>query len=882
MAQFRKPRSQAHWGENRGAATLAAALVESAGIAHAAARSGALGGGMKSQARVVVIGGGVVGVSTLYHLARKGWKDVMLVERRELTSGSTWHAAGLLPLFNMSYSVGQLHKYSVNLYHELERETGQKVGFSVVSNIRLARTADRMDEYRFYAGVARTIGVEVRFLTPDQVKEVWPLCNIDGLLGAIQHPQDGYIQPADLTQALAKGAREHGAEINRNTTVMGIEARPGGEWLVRTDKGDITCEHVVSASGNFARKTGAMVGLDVPVIPVEHQYIVTEPHPAILERHAQGLPEMGVLRESDSSWYMREEAGGLLLGPYEKGAPCCYVDGPSDDCEYELFEGDLERLMPHVETAMARVPAFGEVGVKKIYNGAICYTPDGSPIVGPAWGLRNFWLNEGHSFGITAAGGAGWQIAEWIVEGEPSIDMMGVDPRRFGPYASRGYLRTKNEEAYANVFTVHYPDEERPAARPLKRSPCYDRMQALGAVFGQVYGWERPNWFAPPDYGLGESDLATPDTLLRENFSPPPKGRERPVEKYSFRRSNYFEFVGRECRHVHEKVGLLDMSAFAKFEVTGPGAETWLNHVLANRVPRRIGRIALCHLLSLNGGVRSEFTVYRTGLEHFYLVSAGALERHDWDYLCKLKPGDGSVSLQKVTTQYGVLVLAGPRSRDVLRKVTDADLSSNAFPWLSGQFVNVGCAQAHAIRVNFVGELGWELHHPIEMQNYIFDLLMEAGAEFELKPFGIRAMDSLRLEKSYRLIPRELSIEYAALESGLERFVRLDKDDFIGKDALLAWRERGFKWQFVTLEVHGVTDADARGSEPIYENGEMIGRCTSGGYGWRVRKSLALGMVSPAFAAAGTEVEIEILGERRRATVIAESPYDAGNEVLRG
>ncbi|MFL4994844.1 MAG: FAD-dependent oxidoreductase, partial [Microvirga sp.] len=437
---------------------------------------------MKTQARVVVIGGGVVGVGTLYHLAKKGWSDVVLIERKELTSGSTWHAAGLLPLFNMSYSVGQIHRYSVNLYRSLEEETGQPVGFAQVSNIRLARTQDRWDEFMYYKGVADTIGVKVNVLTPAQVKEIWPLCETDGIIGAIQHPDDGYIQPADLAQALAKGARARGAEIYRYTTVIGIKRKASGDWLVKTDRGDITCEHVVSATGNFARRTGAMVGLEIPVIPVEHQYIVTEPHPAVLERQRMDLPEMGVLREADSSWYMREENGGFILGPYEVGAPCCYVDGPADDSEYELFQEDLERLAPHIETAIARVPAFGEVGVKKVYNGAIAYTPDGSPIIGPAWDLKNFWLNEGHSFGVTAAGGAGWQLAEWIVEGEPSIDMMGVDPRRFGPYATRGYLREKNEEAYANVFTVHYPDEERSVARPLKRAPCYDRMGALGAV----------------------------------------------------------------------------------------------------------------------------------------------------------------------------------------------------------------------------------------------------------------------------------------------------------------------------------------------------------------------------------------------------------------
>jgi len=836
---------------------------------------------MKTQARVVVIGGGVVGASTLYHLVRKGWSDVVLVERRELTSGSTWHAAGLLPLFNMSYSVGQIHKYSVNLYQKLEEETGQHVGLKQVSNIRLARTADRMDEYRYYAGVARTIGVNVRFITPEEVEEIWPLCNVDGIIGAIQHPDDGYVQPADLTQALARGARAGGAEIYRNTTVTSITRNRSGEWVVGTDKGEIACEHVVSCSGNFVRQTGEMVGLDIPVIPVQHQYIVTEPHPDIVRRKEQGLPEMGVLRESDASYYLREENGGLLLGPYEIGAPCCYVDGPSESSEYELFEPDLDRLEPYIEACMHRVPAFGEVGVKNIYNGAICYTPDGSPIIGPAWDLKNFWLNEGHSFGITAAGGAGWQIAEWIVEGEPSIDMMGVDPRRFGPYASRGYLREKNEEAYRNVFTVHYPDEERVAARPLRRAPCYDRMKALGAVFGTVYGWERPNWFAPQGYGLTEEDLAKPDTLVNENHPKVPEG-ELPKEKWSFRRSNYFEFVGRECRHVHEKVGLLDMSAFAKVLVEGPGAESWLESLVANRVPGAVGRITLAHMLSANGGVRSEFTIYRSGPESFYLVSAGAFERHDFDYLRKLRPTDGSVDLQKVTTQYGVLVLAGPDARRVLEKLTDADLSNRAFPWLTGRHISVGWARVLAVRVNFVGELGWELHHPIEMQNYLFDLLMDAGREFDIRPFGIRAMDSLRLEKSYRLIPRELSIEYAALESGLDRFVRLDKEsDFIGRKALADWKARGFRYAFATLEVHDVTDADARGSEPIYKDGELVGRATSGGYGWRVGKSLALAMVPPALAAVGTELEIEILGERHRATVIEESPFDPTNERLR-
>jgi dimethylglycine dehydrogenase len=810
---------------------------------------------MKSQARVVVIGGGAVGVSTLYHLTRKGWSDVVLIERKELTSGATWHAAGLLPLFNMSYSVGQIHKYSVALYKTLEEETGQDVGFRQVTNIRLALNPDRMDEFRQYASVAETIGVQVEFLTPQQVKEIWPLCNIEGVVGAIRHPEDGYIQPADVTQAMAKGARAGGAEIYRQTRVTAIERKPSGDWLVRTDQGDVACEHVVSATGSFARQTGAMVGLDVPVIPVQHQYIVTEPHPEILRRQRDGLPEMGVLREPDTSWYLREEAGGLLLGPYEAGAPCCYVDGPHEDAEYELFPEDLERLTPHIEAAINRVPAFGEVGVKQVYNGAIPYTPDGGPIVGPAWGLRNFWLNEGHSFGITAAGGAGWQLAEWITEGEPTIDMLGADPRRFGDYATESYLRQKNEEAYRNVYTIHYPDEERPAARPLRMAPCYDRMQALGAVFGQKSGWERPNWFAPE--GVPQED------------------------HWSFRRSRWFEHVGEECRNVEENVGLLDMTAFAKARVSGRGAEAFLDRLVANRLPPKIGRVHLCHALNTRGGVHSEFTIMREGPDSFYLVSAGAWQRLDHDWLKRHMPDDGSVRFDDLTNAMGVLVVAGPKTRALLQRVSDADFSNAAFPWLTGQAIMVGLAPATALRVNFVGELGWELHHGLEYQNHIFDTLRDAGRDLGLKPFGIRAMDSLRVEKSYRLIGSELSIEYAAYESGLERFVHPDKGDFRGRDALLAWRERGFGNRFVTLEVHDVTDADALGNNPIYGDGRLVGRATGGNYGFRIAKSLALAMVRPEVAEPGAELEMTILDRRHPVTVIPESPYDPENLRLK-
>ena len=810
---------------------------------------------MKSKARAVVIGGGVVGVSTLYHLAAKGWDDSILLERKSLTSGSTWHAAGLLPLFNMSYSVGQIHKYSVRFYQELQDETGMDVGFRKVSNIRLASTQDRMDEYLQYKGVADTIGVEVNVLSPQEIKDCWPLVSTENLIGAIQHPEDGYIQPADLTQAFAKGARDKGAKIEINTNVISIKRSSNDTWIVETDKGHIECEHVISCSGNFARKTGKMVGLDLPVIPVEHQYIVTEQHPLIKERKDKNLPELGVLRDSDASWYMREEAGGLILGPYEQGAPACYVDGPDENSEYELFQEDLDRISDHIESAIFRVPIFGEVGVKKVYNGAIAYTPDGSPIIGPAWDLKNFWINEGHSFGVTAAGGAGWQLAEWIVNGNPTIDMLGVDPRRFGDYATKSYLIEKNEEAYANVFTVHYPDEERPAARPLRTAPCYERLKKMGGVFGASFGWERANWFAP-------------------------NGVEA-IDDWSFRRSSYHKHVGAEIQNMSKNVGLLDLSGFAKCRISGPSAESFLNFLVANKISKTIGRVSLCHALNSLGGVHSEFTITKESENSFYLVSAGAYQRLDHDWIKKNMPTDNSVIFEDLTNSKGVLVLAGPKSRELMKLVSKDNFENENFPWLTSQIVNIGNYPVLAMRVNFVGELGWELHHPIEYQNQIFDILFQHGSKLNLKPFGIRAMDSLRIEKSYRLPGRELSIEYAALESGLNRFVSENKGDFIGRDGLAEWKSKGLSYGFVTLEVHNVKDADALGNNPIYLDGKVIGRATSGGYGHSIKKSLVLAMINPSLIKIGLKVKIDILGTKYDASIINESPYDPSNEKLR-
>ena len=675
---------------------------------------------MKSKTKVVVIGGGAVGVSMLYHLAKKGWSDVVLVERKELTSGSTWHAAGLLPLFNMSYSVGQLHKYAVNLYKTLEEETGKNVGFSVVSNIRLAQTKDRMDEYHQYAGVAKTIGVNVKFLKPEQVKEIWPLCNIEGLVGAIQHPEDGYIQPADVTQALATGARSRGAEIYRNTVVTSIKQNKDG-WVVVTDKGDITCEHVVSCSGNFARQTGKMVGLEIPVIPVQHQYIVTEPHPEIQKRKKEGKPEMGVLRDSDYSWYMREEAGGLILGPYERGAPCCYVNGPSKDSEYELFQEDLDRLGPHIESAIKRVPAFGEVGVKKVYNGAICYTPDGNPIVGPAWGLKNFWINEGHSFGITAAGGAGWQLAEWIIDGEPSIDIWAMDVARFGNYASPDYGTIKSSENYERRFIMTFPNETLPKGRRQKTTSLYDRLVARGAVMGDAFGLESALWFA--------------------------KNPRDAHEEPTFKRSRSHNYVAGEVEAVRNAVGATEIANFAKHEITGTGSRKFLDHIMAGRIPKP-GRIALTPMLTPKGKLYGDLTVACFNEEKFMIFGSGAAQEMHRRWFEKFLPKEG-VNYKNRSDDFHGIAISGPNSRKLLSRICRDDVSAEALKFRDTRETFIGGVPAILNRISFSGELGYEIYVAPQFQLKLFEEIEANGKDLGLKLYGSRALMSLRLEKNW-------------------------------------------------------------------------------------------------------------------------------------
>ncbi|MGI1660690.1 GcvT family protein [Palleronia sp. KMU-117] len=830
---------------------------------------------MKTHVRALVVGGGAVGTSIAYHLARAGWDDVMLLERDELTSGSTWHAAGLLPYFNMSYATTHIHDYSIKLYKTLQAETGLNPGFSVVGNLRMAQTQARMDEYMLYAATAETCGVPFEWLTPAQIRDRWPLVRTDDLQGAIYHPTDGYINPADVTQAMAKGARLRGVTIERKWQVDGY-AWTGDHWevtvtkmadrggnLVPTDEREVIhAEHVVTATGNHAQRTARLLGIRIPAIPVEHQYIVTEPDPALVDWRKSN-PEHPVLRDADAKWYVREERGGWILGPYEQGAPARFLYEVPESFRADLFPLDLERIEQEYLSMIHRIPSSETVGLKDDFNGPICYTPDGNPLIGPAPGLRNMWLAEGFSFGITAAGGAGYYLAQLMVEGEAAIDMASLDPRRYGSWMTTEYAARKNEECYSHVFILHHPDEEREACRPLRTSPAYDRQKARGAQFGQVNGWERPNYYGPADA---------------------PDGFDHDAR--SFRRGGWWQYAVEEATAIRKAAGLIDATAFAKHRVRGPGATAFLDHLTCNRLPK-VGRINLTYALTSHGTVRTEYTIVRLAEDDYYLVSAGAWAAYDGDHLTKaaedfMGAGGGWVAVDDVTTQWGVFALAGPRSRDILKAlVRDADpatvLSNKRFPWLSVRQIELLMCPVRAIRVAYTGELGWELHHPIEMQTYLWDRLMEAGAPHGLTLVGARAQNWLRQEKSYRAFGTELGRDATPLEAGLDRFVDLDKD-FHGKDRML---ETGIRSRCVTMLIDGPADADPWGREALYHADDRVGRLTSGGWSVAFGKSIGMGYVRPDLAVPGTRLQVRMQTRLWDAVVTEDSPYDPQNATIR-
>ena len=830
---------------------------------------------MKTHVKALVVGGGAVGTSIAYHLASAGWDDVMLLERDELTSGSTWHAAGLLPLFNMGYATSHIHDYSVKFYKTLEAETGLNAGFSVVGNLRMAQTDARMDEYMLYAATAETVGIPHEWLTPAEIKARWPLVRTEDLKGAIFHPTDGYINPADVTMAMAKGARQRGVVIERKWQVDGY-AWTGSEWQVSVtkmvEKGGnlvpseetavITAEHVVTATGNHAQRTAKLLGIKIPAIPVEHQYIVTEPDPALVEwRKTNG--EHPVLRDADAKWYVREERGGWILGPYEYGAPACFEYSVPESFRADLFPLDLERIEEEYMSMIHRLPSSETVGLKDDYNGPICYTPDGNPLVGPAPGLRNMWLAEGFSFGITAAGGTGYYLAQMMVAGEAEIDMASLDPKRYGAdWMTTEYAARKNEECYSHVFILHHPDEEREACRPLRTAPAYDRQKALGAQFGCVNGWERPNYYGP---------VGAPDSFDHDSRS--------------FRRGGWWDYAKAEAEAIRQTAGIIDATAFAKHVVKGPGAAAFLDWFTTNKLPK-VGRINLTYALTGAGTTRTEYTIMREEEDRFVLISAGGWHAYDRDNLLKAvadkEPEFGRIEVEDWTTRFGVFALAGPNSRAILAElIRDADpetaLSNKRFPWLSLRKIELEMCPVVAVRVAYTGELGWELHHPIEMGRYLWDRLMAVGEKHGLKPVGARAQNWLRQEKSYRAFGTELGRDATPLEAGLDRFVDLDKA-FHGKDAMLA---TGIRSKCVTLLIDGPADADPWGREALLLDGEKIGRLTSGGYSVAFGKQIGMGYVRPDLAVVGTKLKLRMFRELWDAVVVEDSPYDPQNAVIR-
>jgi dimethylglycine dehydrogenase len=803
---------------------------------------------MQSSARVVIVGGGIMGASLLYHLADLGWTDCLLIEKDELTSGSTWHAAGQCPSITGSFNLAKLHAYSNDLYPRLEGMTGQYVSWHKSGGIRLATNDRELAWLTYIHGFSKIIGFDMEIISPDEIRRINPFLTTDGVIAGARTTSDGHADPSGICNALAIGARNLGAKIIRRNRVTGLKQLPSGEWDVETEQGVVRAEIVVNAAGCYAREVARMAGTDIPVTNMEHHYVVTEPIPAFMERDE----ELPVMRCPYVSGYFRQEQKSGLIGVYET-VGLAEAWAPKGTPEWastsELFIEDLDRISPWLERAIERMPIFGEVGIRRAVNGAIPHTPDGGPLLGPAVGLRNFWHCCGTSFGIAQGGGAGKYLAQWMVSGDADINMVEFDPRRYGPYANEAYSRDKVFLDYRMTFTTRLPGEEEPDGRPQKTSPIYTRLLEAGGVFGETYGWERPKWFS----------------------------RDGRIEEGGYHRTNVFEMVAQEAKAVSERVGILDLSGFAKFDVIGSDAEVFLNRICANRMPRKQGGVSLVHMLSPQGRIFAEMTVTRLADDHFYCLSAAAAEQRDWDHLVQSKRPEENVTLHNVTMDRGVLVLSGPRSRDVLATLTDADLRNDGFRWLSGQNIQVAGIPLRALRVSYVGELGWELHPAMSDLAALYDAVWEAGQPFGIANYGLYALNAMRIEKGYKAWGSELTNELSMIEADMPRFIDFKKADFIGKQATSDAPDR---FRIVYGEV-AATNVDVRGAEPCLDGDRCIGLTTSGGYGHRVGKSLFFACVENDYTAAGSTFDVYLQGERRRATLLAHPAYDPDNAKMK-
>ncbi|UXX82554.1 GcvT family protein [Roseovarius pelagicus] len=797
-----------------------------------------------TNAQVLIIGGGAMGVSLMYHLVKAGWSDVVLTEKNDLTHGSTWHAAGLCTHFAHNPTIQELRATSVRLYRDiLPEETGGTCGFHPSGAMRITSNPDRMDEFAHVAGLSRFTGYDLQMLTPDDVERLHPLARTDGLLGGIFEPDDGHVDPSLATNAMAQVARKNGATILRYNPVTSIR-REDGIWVVETEKTTIHARHIVNAAGTWGWEIGHMMGLNIPSVPMLHQYLVTDTVQAVSDRIAQGQPELPMIRDPEESWYVRQERDGLILGPYEKNAEAWSIDGCPPDFGADLMPPDLDRVEDIILAAMTRIPALATGGVKSVVNGPITFTPDANPLIGPAHGLANAWLLTGSSMGVMEGGGAGWFLAHWMTYGAPPMDALAVDSRRFGSWVDRDYRVKKAIECFGLQFGVHYPYEERPAARDKRLSPIHDLLLERGAVMGVAYGWERPNWFSNK-----RGDEAIP----------------------SFRRTNWFQPVAQECECVTSAVGLADMSVFSKFEVTGPDARAFLDSIGANRAPKP-GRIGLTHVLSPAGGTESEFTVAAIGETQFYLTSAAAAEERDYDIL-RARADGFDVTITRVTESYGVLGLMGPNARALLEDLTQDGLGK----WLSVSQITVSGISVRAMRVSYVGELGWELHVAADQMRALFLALEQAGKAYGLGLFGAYAINAMRLEKGYRGWGTEFTTERSPAETGVGPLIKMDHD-FIGKAALADRMASDDRWDMVLLEIES-GDVDPFYAHAVLQDDRVVGVVTSAAYGYRTGKTLALAYLRDRHAR--DNLTISLLGTSRAATILDTPPFDPSNTRMK-
>jgi len=804
---------------------------------------------VKSHVQVAIIGGGVVGCSVLYHLTKLGWRDVALIERSELTSGSTWHAAGGFHTLNADTNMAALQGYTIRLYRELEEISGQSCGLHHVGGLTLATTPERLDYLKAERAKHRYMGLHTEIVGPDEIRRLSPITNTDGVLGALYDPLDGHLDPFGTTHAYAKAARQQGAEIYLRNRVLELKPQADGSWQVVTEQGTIVAEHVVNAGGLWAREVGAMAGVYLPLHPMEHQYLVTEDIPEVYER-GEELPH--VMDPAGES-YLRQEGRGLVIGFYEQDCEHWAVDGTPWAFGQELLPDKLDRIGDSLEIAFGRYPCLGRAGIKRIINGPFTFAPDGNPLVGPVPGLRNFWSACAVMAGFSQGGGVGLTLAEWMVEGEPTRDVFAMDVARFGSYTTPAYTRETVRQNYQRRFAITYPNEELPAGRPLDTTPAYALWKQRRAVFGHGHGLEHVNYFAPE----GEPLFETP----------------------SFRRSNAFPVVAAECRAVRTAVGLNEIHNFGKYDVSGPDAEDWLNRIFANRMPRE-GRICLTPMLSPKGRIIGDFTVAKLGPERFQLTASYSAQAFHMRWFERHLPPAG-VAIRNVSLERLGFQIAGPKARELLSRVTRSDVSAEEFPFLAVRELEVGRVPAIVNRVTYTGDLGYEIYVAAKHQVALYEALTEAGADLGLTPFGMRAMMSLRLEKSFGSWLREFKPDYVPAETGLDRFVSFKKNDFIGRDAAVAARDNPPDRQLTTLVVEAA-DADVVADEPIWKDGEVVGFVTSGGYAHFVEKSVALGFVPRALIAEGADFEIEILGERRPAKIVTRPLFDPDAARMRG